>query len=281
MKQPSIDILMITYNRPHYTRLSLQQLLDTCDETMRVWIWHNGDDEPTLEVVRSLASHPRVHEFYISPVNKKLNEPTNWLWANAKGDYFSKVDDDCLVPKGWAQTLRQAHEDVPEFGIIACWHFLEEDFISELAFKKIKEFSCGHRLMQNCWVCGSGTIMKRECIKMNGLLINNSNFSEYAIKLAQKSWINGWYYPFIYQEHMDDPRTPHTRLKTEDDFKLHKPLTAINFNVLSRDEWIAWLHRDARNLQKAPIDPRYYLPWRRRMRKLLILLTDILRKQIL
>ncbi len=88
-----VDILMITHNRPDYTRLALRRLLDSCDETMRVWLWHNGDHAPTLEAVRGFAEHPRVHRFHVSPANKKLREPTNWVLAEGDGEYFAKVDD--------------------------------------------------------------------------------------------------------------------------------------------------------------------------------------------
>src|SRR5262249_24933662 len=125
----SVDVLMITYNRPEYTRLSLQRLLDSCSEDARVWVWHNGADADTLGVVEALRGHPRFCRFHHSPENRKLREPTNWLWSQATGLYLSKVDDDCLVPDGWIEKLRCAHEDVPEFGVIGCWRFEDEDFV--------------------------------------------------------------------------------------------------------------------------------------------------------
>lgn len=124
--EQSIDILMVTYNRSRYTELSLKRLLDTCDESMRVWVWHNGEDEKTLEIVRSFRNHPRFFKFHHSSENKRLREPTNWLWAESKGGFIGKVDDDCLVPYHWADKLRQAHIDVLEFGVISCWHLLKE-----------------------------------------------------------------------------------------------------------------------------------------------------------
>lgn len=95
---PTTDILMITHNRPEYTRLALSRLLHTCDETMRVWIWHNGLHQETLDVVRTLRDHRHVFKFYHSPQNVKLREPTNWLWKHARGEYLSKVGDNCLLP---------------------------------------------------------------------------------------------------------------------------------------------------------------------------------------
>jgi len=264
----TIDLVFITYNRPEYTKLSLKRLLDTCDESMRVWVWHNGTDEETLEIVQSFQDHPSFFKFHHSIENKKLNEPTNWLWTHAKGDFLSKVDDDCLMPYDWANVLRKAHADVPEFGVIGCWRFPKEDFIPELANKKIRQLTGGHRLMQNCWIEGSGYLMKRECLKVNGLLRSAETFTDYCIRLANKGWINGWYYPFLYQEHMDDPRSPNTLLKSDDDFKRYLPLTARNFGLGSLDEWSEQLRNSAVVCQTANINPKLYIGWRGRLRRI-------------
>ena len=261
-----IDILVITHNRPVYTRLTLERLCATCDETMRVWIWQNGNDNATLEVVKSMTGHPRLYKFHHSVENKRLVEPINWFWSNARGQYLCKVDEDSLMPDGWAQKLRQAHQDVPEFGVIACWHFQKEDFRYDLARKKIKEFPGGHQLLRNCWVQGSGVMMKRACLETGGLLVPGKGHPSYCIKLAAAGWINGWYYPLIYMEHMDDPRSPHSLLKTDEDFQRYKPFSAKRNNVKTLAQWQAMVNRSAITVQKASIDPRYRLGWRRRLR---------------
>ncbi len=266
MVKPQIDILMITFNRPEYTRLALERLLATCDENMRVWVWHNGNDARTLEIVRSLTAHPRVYEFHYCKENKMLREPTNWFWSYSTGDFLCKVDDDCLMPDGWADTLRRAHIDVPQFGVIGCWRFPEEDFVPELAHKKIRSFASGHQLMQSCWVEGSGYLMKSACLETNGLLRPDESFTQYCVRLCLHGWINGWYYPFLYQEHMDDPRSSHSCLKTDEDVERWMPLSARINGVRTVAEWQAQLKRSARLLQQAPVDPRYYTGWRRRLR---------------
>lgn len=261
-----IDILVITHNRPIYTRLTLERLFATCDETMRVWIWQNGRDEETLDVVRSMTNHPRLYKFHHSVENKQLIEPINWFWSNAKGQYLSLVNDDCLMPDGWAQKLRKAHQDVPEFGVIACWHFQEEDFRYDLSCKKIRKFPGGHKLLQNLWVQGSGVMMKRACLERGGLLEPDKGHPSYCHKLARAGWVNGWYYPLIYMEHMDDPRAPHSLLKTDEDFQRYKPYSAKNNNVKTLKDWQAQLKRSAIIVQKASLNPRDYIGWRKKLR---------------
>ncbi|MDD5458152.1 MAG: glycosyltransferase family A protein [Phycisphaerae bacterium] len=264
----TIDILMITYNRPQYTRLSLGRLLDSCDETMRVWVWQNGNDSDTIDVVNSFRGHPRFFKYHHSLENKKLNKPTNWLWDNAEGQFLGKVDDDCLVLFEWAQILRTAHLDEPRFGVIGCWNYFPQDVVPEIASVKIKTFNKGHQLLQNCWIGGSGYLMKRQCVNQLGLLDDGHNFSAYCIKLWSKGWINGWYYPLIYQEHMDDPRSQHTQLRTDEDLKNGIPLTAKNFRVSTIEQWLEFLKNDAVVLQKASLDSKKYSGWRMKMNRL-------------
>lgn len=263
----SIDILMITYNAPESTRLALGRLLETCDEQMRVWVWHNGDHAETLETVRSFRDHPRVYRFHHSRENKKLWEPTNWLLSEAQGDFLSKVDDDNVLPQGWARKLVAAHEDNERFGVIGCWRFQDEDFIPELAERKIREFPGGHKLLVNLWVEGSCFLMKRRCRDEGGTLPPGGTFPQYFRRLALRGWINGWYYPFIRYENLDDPRSPHTLIRSEEDLRRRLPLTAQYNGIETLEQWTDQLRRSARVAQTASIDPRDWRGWRWLLRR--------------
>ncbi|MEO1008324.1 MAG: glycosyltransferase family A protein [Planctomycetota bacterium] len=263
-----IDILMITYNRAPYTRLSLSRLLETCDESVRVWIWQNGSDPETLEVVSGFRDHPRVFRFRHSEENRKLRDPTNWLLSESDGEFVSKVDDDCLVPVNWLEVLRKAHEDEPRLGAIGCWRFMPEDFRPELAQKKIREFRGTHKILVHPWVEGSGFLLKRDCVRRIGLLREKeSGITGYLTRVALAGWTNGWYYPFLWQEHMDDPRAPHTLIRTDDDLQKFLPLSARNFGATTVQAWDARLRRSAEELQRLPSSPRYYAPWRAALRR--------------
>ena len=258
-----IDALMITYNRSEYTRKSLSRLIDTADEDTRIWIWHNGKDEETLDVVREFIDHPSIHKFHHSLENKGLTDPTNWIWENSNGGFLSKIDDDCLMPYGWTDTLRQAHESNDCFGVIGCWRFPEEDFVPDVAARKIQEFECGHKLMRSAWIEGSGYMMKRRCVEKNGLLQNGETFTQYCKRLTLDGWVHGWYYPFLYQEHFDDPRSPNTLLKSNEDMQKWAPLSALRNGVDTVDAWENQLKRSARLLQEAEYQKKYYSGWRK------------------
>jgi len=268
MPDSRLDILMITYNRDKYTGLTLKRLLDTCDEDMRVWVWQNGDDSETIATVQSLRDHPRFYKYHHSSENKKLNAPTNWLWQNSDDDYFAKVDDDCLVPHAWANVLRKALDDVSDLGLVSCWHYPAEDFVPELAMKKVRPLPGGHRVMLNCWVGGSGYLMRRECCEKLGPLKRNQSFTNYGIRISRLGYIVGWYYPFLYQEHFDDPRSQHTQLKTDFDLQKHLPLSADAWRARTLQAWIERLRNDARYIQGAPANPKLYIGWRARVRRI-------------
>jgi len=257
-----IDILMITYNRPFYTRLALPRLLETCDDTMRVWLWHNGTDSETLDVIHEFREHPRIYRFHHSTENQRLRTPTNWLWSESDAAYFSKVDDDCLVPENWGQILRSAHENNPELGVIGSWRFQDEDLLPTTPRDRVRQLDGGHNVLLNLWVEGSGYLMKRRCAEEQGPLLERQSFPQYCIQLARRGYVNGWHFPLLYQEHMDDPRTPHTLLKTDADLALWAPLTVQTFGIQTLDGWTRFIREDARYCQRSSLNPRDYSGFR-------------------
>ncbi|MGY0233454.1 glycosyltransferase family 2 protein [Longispora urticae] len=257
------DILMITYERPEYVRLSLPRLLETCGPDDRVWLWHNGGHEETLAVTREYAEHPKVARFHHSPDNVGLRIPTNWLWAESDGSYLSKVDDDCLVSPGWIEKLRKAHEDVPEFGVICSWRFLDEDYRPELASKKTVEYNGGHLLLRNHWVQGSGYLAKRAVLEGVGPLTDGHSFTSWCLEAARAGWVNGWYFPFIPEDHMDDPRSPHTVYTNDEELRARLPLSAKTTGVNTLADWTAQMKRSAVVAQTASLDLRDYFGWRK------------------
>lgn len=260
------DILMITYKSAEYVRRSLPPLLDSCGENDRVWLWHNGDHEETLEVTTSFASDARVARFHHSRENVRLGPPTNWMWSASSADFVSKVDDDCIVIDGWLDTFEDAFRANPEFGVVGSWRHPPEDGDLSVARKKIVCFSGGHQLMRNLWVQGSGYLLARRWIQQVGLLRDDESFTRYCIRLARSGAINGWYYPFVFEDHMDDPRSPNTLLRSDADLLERLPLSAQFTGVRTLADWQDLLRRSAVVVQSASLDPRHYSGWRSKVR---------------
>lgn len=268
-----IKILMITYNRPGYTKKSLARLLDTAPENAAVTVWDNASGQETKQVLSTFESHPRIEKIVYNTTNEKLTKPTNWFWETHRtANLIGKVDDDCLVPENWCQVLEQAHKDIPKAGILGAWCFFEEDVRYDIAQKKIAAFG-NHQVLRNCWVGGSGYIMKSELLDRFGVLKKDQTFTDYCIRAAAGGYINGWYYPFFYQEHMDDPRSEHTIFSTQEAFQRNKPLGAINFGINTREEWIQRQMNNAKKMQEYSLNPYDFIgprAWlKRKMAKLM------------
>lgn len=262
----TIDILMITYNRSRYTQMSIEQLLSTLTPDSRLWIWHNGDDTRTLDVVQSFANDSRIARIHHSEENAMLRVPTNWFWEHAEGDLVGKVDDDCLVPDGWLESLTAAHGANPDLGVLACWPFLPEDYRPDLAERKLCSLAGGGRLLQNCWTGGSGYLMKRETQHSAGPLRQDESFTDYCLRLARSGWQNGWLYPFLYMDHMDDPRSPHTNFVSDEAFAEHTSLSSRRFGTQSLEQLRERAVKAAIEVQAASPDVRSYFGWRRVVR---------------
>jgi hypothetical protein len=209
-----------------------------------------------------------MHHVEISKENKKLREPTNWFWDKSDGDFVSKVDDDCMLPDGWGATLRSALNENPAIGVIGCWRFYDEDFVPELAERKIVGLNGGHSMMRNCWVQGSGYVMRRRILDENGSLGPSESFPAYCIRSAVGGWKNGWYFPFIHEEHMDDPRSAYCGIKTDAEFLEQRPLSAINDDVRTLSEWADRVRYMARLVQEASPEARDHVGWRRKAKSL-------------
>ena len=262
----SVDILMITYERPQYVALSLPRLLESCDDDARVWLWHNGGDEDTLAMVSSYAEDPRVRAFHHSPENVGLRAPTNWLWEQSTADFVSKVDDDCLVDPQWLATLRATHADSPDLGVAGSWRFYDEDF-DERALRKVIALGNGERLMRHPWVQGSGYLAKRTMVEQVGLLGDGQSFTQWCLAGARRGWVNGWAFPFVHEEHMDDPRSPYTIYTDDEAFRRWLPLSARATGVQTVSAWTEQMRRSARILQTWSADPRQYGGWRQALRQ--------------
>lgn len=261
-----VDVLMVAHRRADYLAMSLPRLLDSLPEGARAWIWQNESFPDTAAVIDRHRSHPRFHRFHHSPENRRLAAATNWLWKESKGALVGKVDDDCLVTDGWVEAFVDAHA-TPSLGIIAAWHFLPEDLLPTTVVDRTLPLGNGRSLIRNCWVGGSGYLMKRACIAEGGPLADQRGFTTFCLELAMRGWELGWHYPLVLQDHMDDPRSENSGIRTDDDLRERGPLSARRMPDSSVAAWDAQLRASARTVQTASLRPADHLGWKRRLRR--------------
>lgn len=263
----TVDVLMITFNAPAYVKLSLERVFESCDDNTRIWLWHNGMHEEMLDVVTDYARDPRVHRFHHSVENVRLTEPTNWLWSQSDGEFVSKVDDDCLLPVDWITKIKQAHVAAPNanLGAVAASRLRPEDIEFELLRKKIACYENGVNLFRNHWVQGSGYLMPRKWVDRGGLLQDGESWTNHCLALAHLGAVNGFLYPLLFEDHMDDPRSDHSLMKTDADLEWRMPLSITRNKITDLESWEGRMRRSAHGVQTASLDLRVYRGWRRKL----------------
>lgn len=264
----NVAIVLVTHNRLEYTRLALASLLADAAEEFSLTIWDNASTDGTQEYLESVDD-PRIKEKIFSKENIGQTGAMNYAWSKTNVELVGKLDNDCLVTPGWTRIFAKAHQDIPELGAVAMWHFFDEDFDYERAKFKIQKFN-GHIIFRHPWVCGSGFIMKRTTYKEQGPWKAGCDVATtyYFIRMALAGYINGWYYPFILQEHMDDPKSSYCLIKDEESFRRYKKIT---FGLKSSryediEGRLKWRDEIVRNLLDDPYEPSYYIGWRSKLR---------------
>jgi glycosyltransferase involved in cell wall biosynthesis len=263
----TVHLVMMTFNRLEYTREALPALLRDPQEPFALTLWDNGSTDGTREYLQTVRD-PRIVDLVFSEENRGQTWVTNKIWSESDADLVGKVDNDCVVTPGWTRTLARAHADLPELGVVGCWHFFEDDFDYERARHKIQRFGA-HQILRHPWIDGSALLVKRRVFLENGPCGEQEYLSGFWKRLALKGYVNGFYYPLILQDHLDDPLHPRCLIREEGAFDRHRAITqGLKAGRYADPEGrIRWRQEIVRNLLDDPWDPRAYVGWRDRWRR--------------
>ena len=269
----NVCLVLVTHNRLEYTRKCLDRLLSDNISNFDLYIWDNASTDETPSYLRDGISDARIRQVILHRENPGPTFAINQIWSATKAELVGKVDNDCLLSAGWVNTLATAHRDVPSLGAIACWHFRAEDFKEEIAARKIQRYG-QHSVFRHPWICGCGFLLKRTTfIRMGPCSQGDRRYglTGYFLDMALAGYTNGWYYPLVYQEHMDDPLSSHCLFKDDASMQALKEVT-YTMRTHNIKTYAQRLKRRAfvlRNLLYGPADPRQYIGWRSKARRLL------------
>lgn len=276
----TIHLVFITYNRLAYTRLALPSVLGDPTEEFSLTIWDNASTDGTVEYLKNEVSDPRIADIIFSPENVGQTAVVNEVWSESKADLLGKLDNDCLVTAGWTRKLAEAHRDIDNLGVVACWHYPLDEFDEAAARKagKIQRFG-NHRIVRHPWTCGTGLLVKRETFKKFGPF-EGKGTTQYWLKIGLAGYVNGYYYPLIPQEHMDDPRSSHCMLTDDESIRKFRDVSCV-----LRDNKIGsmedrWKRRKdiLKNVNSDPWDAGYYVSWRAKLKRAKAKMSRLLKK---
>ncbi|MCX5811622.1 MAG: glycosyltransferase [Proteobacteria bacterium] len=268
------SIVFVTYNRLEYTKKSIVSLLNKDDDFL-LYLWDNASTDGTQEYLKDISKDSRVKEVVFHKENVGPTYALNYFWHKCDTELVGKVDNDCLVEPGWIKIISKAHEDIPQLGAIACWHYRKDDFDESVASKKIQKFG-KHFIFRHPWVCGTGFLLKKSIFLEAGDLEAGSpriGMTDYFLKIAQRGYINGWYYPLILQEHMDDPFSPYSLTKNDDYFqKFHNITYSTRENKIKDIEDSKRISKEFLNtLLYGPFEAKHYTGWRAKLKRIISL----------
>lgn len=264
----AIDLVFVTYQRLDYTKLALTSVLADPTEEFSLTIWDNASTDGTADYLRNEVSDPRIADIVLSKKNVGQIAAVNEVWNRSKADLLGKLDNDCILTPGWTRTLAQAHRDIESLGVIACWHYPVEEFDEPAARKagKIQTFG-GHQILRHPWTSGTGLLIKRATYNAFGPLPGSAT-TAYWMRLALGGLVNGFYYPLIAQEHMDDPRSEHCLIRDDESLQKYRDISVVlkRNGIQSMKERWQRRERDIRTLNSGPWQAKRYVGWQGKIR---------------
>jgi len=260
----TIDILFINYNRLPYTKLALPALLADPTEEFSLTIWDNGSTDGTREYLASVDD-PRIARKVFSEENARIHGAVNDVVRESSADLFGIVFDDDLVTPGWTRPLAQAHADVPEFGMIGCWHLSPDEFDYGRAQHKIQKFG-QHEVLRHPYTGVGAGLVKLKALRECGPL-ESSRTTNYWIRMALKGYVNGYYVPLIYVEHMDYPWSKHFAFSNRFEEWLQTSSGVKCHGIRTLEDAKAWHQVVVAHILDEPWDVKYYVGWRGKLRR--------------
>ncbi len=255
-----IELVFVAYNRLEYTRMTLASLLADPTEDFSLTIWDNGSKDGTAEFLAE-AKDARIRERIFSKQNVYITGAANECFTRSKADLVGIIPDDFWLTPGWTRPLAEAHADVPEFGFVGCWHAGQEFFDGKRAAHKIQTFG-RHKILRHPFTGGGAGLVKlkswKECGPFDGI-----STPPCWIRMALKGYVNGFYVPPIFVEHMDYPWSKHHIRKGNLISEIRRRRGLSNeADIIRHHQWTV------RALLDGPWDVKYYVGWRDKLRKL-------------
>ena len=276
----NVAIVLVTFNRLDYLKKTIARLLEDPMEEFDLYLWDNASADGTAGYIKDAVKDSRIVEVVLSKENVGQSGAMNYVWSKTKAELVGKLDNDCLVTPGWTRIFAQAHQDIEMLGTVACWNFPLEDFDENLAAKKICEFN-GHTIFRHPATCGSGFIIKKRTFLEFGPWPEGASTATtgYFYKMALAGYINGWYYPLVFQEHMDDPGSKYSRFHNMSFEEAYGNSFGYKFTqIKDMEEYMKIREQNLYSLMTEPYDPRYYVGWQKKFRRAVRRFNEMVKK---
>jgi O-antigen biosynthesis protein len=213
---PKCLLLMVTYNRLEYTRQALEAVLKLDYPNVQLVVWDNASTDGTLDYLRQRLSGIEHARLIASPTNRGVVWPMNEVWrSDPSAALLAKIDNDTLVPPDLLTRLAECHARHDRFGVLSGFHFRQEGEALAEDFR-VKSFG-DVRILPQPYVGGCAVMVRRRTLDELGPIdcqpraasapFMDSGWTAYQQRMTAAGYINGYPWPPIHVEHMEDTRS--------------------------------------------------------------------------
>ncbi len=122
-----IDLLMLSYNRSEYTRLTLESFLEVDCGIPREFINFTvidqaSTDDSVREIATFLRANPgAIDHFIVSEQNRGASGGFGYFLQNGhvSSEFVGKIDNDSIFTPGWLRKLYESLRAHPKLGVVA------------------------------------------------------------------------------------------------------------------------------------------------------------------
>ncbi|MEX2118242.1 MAG: glycosyltransferase [Pirellulales bacterium] len=220
---PACLLLFITFNRLEYTKLALEAVLALeYPGRLNVVVWDNASTDGTVDYLEQRLRALGHIRLIASAENRGVVYPMNAAWFaespdGRRPDLLAKIDNDTLVPPELLKRLAECHIRSARLGVLSGFHFRREG--EALADEGRIQTLDGVRLLLQPYVGGCAVMVRRQVLDRLGKIpcaaeahprpFMDSGWTIYQQRIGELGLVNGYPYPLIHVDHMEDTRSAH------------------------------------------------------------------------
>lgn len=200
-----VDILVPTYNRLEFTKIVLDNLVDTTNPELvsKLIIMDAGSDDGTLEFLKFWSSKYRPFKTELHTIGDR-HVLASMLKALTISDtpFMAKIDSDTVVPPGWLDACVPVLEANPELWTLGVEARCDDD-------NPVADYTAGdgpRTYIDTRFVGGIG-LFRREALK--GAVPRASPYQGWTEHQTLQPWKKGWISPLLRTfllDHLPMPR---------------------------------------------------------------------------
>ena len=234
---PPCLLLMVTHNRLAHTRVALDSVLALDYPSLRIVVFDNASSDGTVEFLRARLRGESRATLLASNVNRGVVYPMNLVWFGdqasggrsfaeqkatlGSAELLAKVDNDTWVPPDLLLRLAECHQRSERFGALSGFHFRAEGEALVDA-GRAGEFD-GVRVLAQPYVGGCAVMVRRAVLDRLGPIpcggharagdgndtgpVLDSGWTFYQERMTELGLVNGYPWPPIHVDHMEDVRS--------------------------------------------------------------------------